>query len=617
MSIKDLTEEVDAESKSSFSGRERKYRDRPSIPDFKNHNVFDFLINYNEKFTDAPPTLFRDATVRQTMSILLGKSKPNAILVGQAGTGKTKIVEEIARMLSVEDPLIPDKLKNSIIYELPLSSIISGSCFQGQLEAKLESVVKFTENPENNAILFIDEIHQLTGKDQSCEKMAQILKPALARGDMRVIGATTTQEYGDISRDPAFKRRFSRVIVDELSKEQTRQILKHVKPTYLNHYNINSNTNEENTVKITFDDDIIPDILSLADEYKTAGAHRPDNALTLLDRALGDSILYRKKMEKNLVEDPEKLAELQGTDLVLTAKQLKMTALRIMTGNAKQANTDIEKLQNHCKEIQGQEEAVSALIGIIKRHELNIFPRKQPTAILLAGPSGAGKTEITKIIAAELTDAEPITLNMTEFAHDSSLTRIIGSPEGYVGFDSHHELPFDSLDGNPYQVILLDEFEKCGKAVQRLFMSAFDEGHVKTTKGKYIDFSRSVMIATTNAGFTDKGKNIGFTKSETTKSTTVSDLSKSFDVELLNRFQHIIPFQPISVPIFKEIFRAHYARELLRMEVENPGVRPKLLDDIPEETLEELTKQHYVSDFGARPVPKLVREYIENQVMEE
>ena len=184
----------------------------------------ELLIDYNQQFKTAGSTLFRDEVVQQTLSVLIGKNKPNAMLVGPAGVGKTKIVEDIAYRLANDDPLIPDKLKGCVVYELPLSNVVSGSSLVGQLEEKVLAVVEFVEDPANKAILFMDEIHQLVSSTSpTYQKVAQILKPALARGKMRVIGATTTQEAKDMMDDPAFNRRFSKIIVDELTKAQTVQ----------------------------------------------------------------------------------------------------------------------------------------------------------------------------------------------------------------------------------------------------------------------------------------------------------------------------------------------------------------------------------------------------------
>ncbi len=194
-----------------------------------------YLINYNEKYNVEQPILFRDSVIHQTLSCMIGKFKPNALLVGPAGVGKTKIVEDIARRIAAKDPLIPGRLKNSTIWELPLVNIVSGSGLVGEIERKTKNILEFAENPENDVILFIDEIHMLVGSEQTYDKIAQLMKPALSRGRIRVIGSTTTQEAQDLLNDPAFNRRFTRVLVDELSKDQTKEILRQMSSEMVEH----------------------------------------------------------------------------------------------------------------------------------------------------------------------------------------------------------------------------------------------------------------------------------------------------------------------------------------------------------------------------------------------
>ena len=221
----------------------------------------DYLINYNKEYINSEPVLFRDSVIQQTLSCLIGKFKPNALLVGAAGVGKTKIVEDLARRIAVQDTLIPDQLKGYTVWELPLSNIVSGSALVGAVELKTKKVLEFAQNPDNKVILFIDEIHMLIGESQTYDKIAQIMKPALARGNMKVIGATTLQEAQNLMDDPAFNRRFTRLIVDELSPDQTKEILKQMMIPMFNHYEH----------RVAINDKVIEEIVAVADEYKTVG----------------------------------------------------------------------------------------------------------------------------------------------------------------------------------------------------------------------------------------------------------------------------------------------------------------------------------------------------------
>lgn len=570
-------------------------------PDKEEIDISGMIINYNEKFKTAGVTLFRDELVQQTLSVLIGKNKPNALLVGSAGVGKTKIVEDIAYRIANNDALVPDQLKDYTIYELPLSNVVAGSGIVGQLEEKVKAIVNFMSNPTNKAILFIDEIHQLVGDSQTYEKIAQILKPALARGDIRVIGATTLQESNNLSDDPALNRRFSRLIVDELTQEQTIKILENSKAGFFAHYNN----------KIALDDALMPIVVNIADRYSTAGSHRPDNALTLLDRTIGEAVIRRKVMEQQAQNDPTLLQAIKSVKLIpITEKQLKLTAIQLMTGHSKKEDLNIQSLTDHLSVIKGQDNIIETLIKHIKRYDMQLFPQTKPLTLLFAGTSGVGKTEVTKIIAKELTGIKPITLNMTEFNSPASINRIIGAPAGYVGSNSNAELPFDALESNPYQVILLDEFEKSDKAVQRLFMSAFDEGYIKTNKGKTIDFSKSIIIATTNAGHKNLSHSLGFTQSASHQSmtTTVSELSHWFDTELLNRFADILTFNELDEDAYRNIVINIYHRELVRIRNEHRSIN--LHDDIPDDDLDKLVKDTYVPAFGARPAENAVKEYI-------
>lgn len=566
----------------------------------------DLLINYNEKFKTAGDILFRDAVVQQTLSVLISKNKPNPLLVGSAGVGKTKIAEAIAYKLAVDDLILPEKLKGSVIYELPLSNIIEGSGLVGETERKTKSIIEFASDPKNKAILFIDEIHLLADStDPSYRKIAQILKPALARGDMKVIGATTLQESQMFMNDPALSRRFERLIVDEFTREQTVQILQHVKNEFIQHY----------SHKVVVDDDALKSCVIFADKYRKNNAHRPDNALTLLDRTMGDAVMKRKVMEKEAQNDPVVLQAIKSVPIVpITEQMLKSTAIKLVTGNNKKENLDVDKLKSELSVIKGQDDIIDTLIDKIKRNDRDdYFEKERPFAMMFAGTSGVGKTQVTKIISKELTGVKPITLNMTEYHSPASINRIIGAPQGYIGYESNAELPFDCLESNPYQVILLDEFEKCDKSVQRLFMDALEDGHIKTSKGKLIDFSKAIIIATTNAGHTTQSKPLGYSTGSKTanKSATVKSLSNWFDVELLNRFD-IVTFNEIDEDTYREIILDMYTREVARIRSEHSRV--KLDDTISDDKLDEIVKSTYVREFGARPARQAVREHIENQL---
>lgn len=588
----------------------------PNGKQVSNDDIMSLFINYNEKFQNTQNVMFRDKIIEQLLSILIGKDKPNALLIGPAGTGKTAIVETIAKMLATDDPLIPTQLKGYTIWELPLANVVAGASLVGQLEENVKMVIAKMEDPNEKAILFIDEIHQILGDSQTYTKIAQILKPALARGNMHVIGATTLQEANAMAKDPAFNRRFSRVLVNELTRPQTVEILKHAKPSFVQHY----------FNQVIIDDDLLDMVATLADQYRPIGSHRPDNALTLLDRTVGEAVVNRQVqvtyLKNKVKDDPSDvmsanmLQALQNNPQIsITENQIKKTAIALATGNSKRDTIDMTLVKQEFARIKGQDDAVQTSIKMIARRESNLFPNTRPVTMMFIGPSGVGKTEIAKIIAHELTGQKPIILNMTEYSDESTINRIIGAPAGYIGSDSNTELPFDELESNPYAVILLDEFEKAHASVQRLFYTVFDEGNLTDNHGKVIDFSKAIIIATTNAGFQEIKHTMGFGATKKDKETaSIEELSKFFDPALINRFTYKVQFNTISKDIYREIVANTYEKEAKRIKTDN--MRIQIPDTLSDQELDDLTEKTYHEAFGARPAFNAVKEFIEDMVFQ-
>lgn len=579
------------------------------------------LINYNElakkgKFSEA---LFRDAQIMQVLSVLASKKKPNALLTGDAGVGKTQIVEEIARRLVNDDPIVNGMLKGVTLYELPLGKIVSGSSFIGQLEEKLYQIIDFAQDPKNKAIIFIDEIHQIMGSETNptYNKLAQILKPALGRGHLRVIGATTTQEAVTFLSDPAFSRRWSDVQVPELSPEQTADIVLNIRDAFQKHHNV------------VLPDHVIEQAVAIGDEFKQYGSHRPDSTITLIDKAMSDARIKRIKLKEDAKADPslQHIITAQPRP-VINVKQLKQSALSLLTGDEKMFEQNADLLENTLDtQIIGQETAKTAVVDAVKRLGLRLTKRKRPVSFLFAGPSGTGKTEIAKQITEAVFGSKDrmVYVNMSEFSNAASMTRIIGSSAGYVGSDSKQELPFDTLENNPYQVILLDEFEKAHTDVQRFFMQALDEGVVKTNRNKEIDFSRTIMIATTNAGVIDLGKrSVGFTQEEEPERSNediIRMLQGSFDTELLNRFEKLIAFTPIKKEDYTQILAVKYNKLIEEAQANRKDLMfsPAHIDvnqALSNDKLLELAEQSYTPASNGRPAERTVREHIENTILD-
>ncbi len=565
----------------------------PDVADYD--NVKDVLHDMGAEHHSE--TLFRDDVIREICSILISENKPNALLIGPAGAGKTNVVEELARRIKAGHKGIPQRLRDYTIYSLSLSDIVSGSGLVGDLERKVRNLVNRLESEEQRSILFLDEVHMLFG-GETYKKVAQMLKPALSRGRFMVIAATTTQEVRKVEEDPAFNRRFTRVLVDELSKEQTETVLKSAVKRMEEHYG----------VKIDFKRDTAKMLVEIADEFCSVGSHRPDNALTLMDRAVASRIIELQARAGK---------ENRTVKVVLDNTLVEDTAFRLTSGNSSIKAFDEKKFRAALSGIRGQQDILDDITDVIRLYDLHLHPYDRPLTFLFAGPSGVGKSAVAKIIAREYIGEKPIVLNMAEYNSPSSVNRIIGAPAGYIGSDSNRELPFDVLDTNPYQVILLDEFEKCDRTVQRLFMSVFDEGVMVTSHGKEIDFSKSIIIATTNAGCTEKTGSIGFVREDGSNELSVLDLSGYFDTELINRFCHKYTFHSISKSIYRQIIRDCLEAEITSLKSERIGNRAlaRLKDAITDETVDRLCRKSYNVKFGARPVGTVIREYVDNMVL--
>lgn len=571
-------------------------------------DINDMLINYNETYKSATPALFRDEIVTQTMSIISSSRKPNALLVGPAGVGKTAIVEEIARRIANKEASVPPQLANTTIYELPIATLVAGAGVVGDLENRITEIIKFAQDANNDALLFIDEIHLIADSNNTTyAKIAQILKPAMARGYIRVIAATTMGEAKKLDDDPAFKRRFSSVIVDELTREQTREILDIVLPGMLTHY--------QN--KVTVAPDVLDDIVMTADRLMSTG-HRPDTAITLLDRALSHSVIsHHAAIQEALASGNTTSAQMlqQITHIPLTAKRLNTIAMLLVTGQSQPPHLDVQALQTELSRLRGQEGVLPRIVDALRRRELNIFPSTRPTSWLFAGASGVGKSETATIISSMVTGQKPIILNMAEYHDSASINRIIGSPTGYVGSDSAKERPFDTLASNPYRVIVLDEFEKADMSVQRLFLSALDTGEIQMANGPAVDLSRCIVIATTNAGRQKlSGSQMGFGdhKHSVSKQSLTKELQKSFDAELLGRFDDLIAFMPLGADDYAQILRDEYDRQVKRICAERPDLSFDAIDD---DTIARLVDETWLVDQGARPAIRAIRALIEDMLL--
>ena len=454
----------------------------------ENEEIMNMLINYNEKFADALPAKYREKEIFTVISHLMMSQKCCSLLIGAPGTGKTKIVEEIARHIANQSPYT-NSLNDHTVYELPLSSIVSGSGLVGDLERKVGGVIRYCE--KEKVILFIDEIHQLCGdNNMTYSKIAQMLKPAMARGSMKIIGATTLQESKNLFDDPAFNRRFNRVQVSELSKEQTKDIIREVyMPKMASFYGIG------------FGDGIDEAIVSAAEKQKTISSHRPDNAITMLDQICANTLL--KRNYNISVCHTENVSEmLKNTPVIVNTTHIDNYVRESNFALPDSFDRLKEKLFFRDNVIDRAYEILSAFV---KMNE--VFPEKKPFVLKIAGEACSGKSTLAGLIA-EAFDEEPVFLDLADYIDAPSLNRIIGSPVGYIGSNSKKEMPFDIVETNHRKVIILDNMDSASPVVQEFFNSAVKTGLIKYADNRTVDISQCIVIEVTSKKVAKA--NIGF-----------------------------------------------------------------------------------------------------------
>lgn len=573
----------------------------PSPNGQKANTIPEGLINYNNGFKDSDPILFRDHLISEMYAVLLAKQKPNVLLVGPAGSGKTALAQEIGREIANKEQAVPSELYKMTVYELPLSSLVAGSSFVGALEEKVNAIVNFAETTDS--IIFIDEIHLLINShNSSYSEIAQILKPALARGKMHVIGATTTQEARDLLADPAFNRRFSQINVNEITQEQELTLLQKALPSLSQHYHN----------KVVVPPDLLKTVVTISDEVLRPRTHRPDSGLTLLDRVMGEAIANQQYSISVLQKANNTVAAnaiKKINQIQLDSNMIEQTATKIVSGMESQPTLNKQSLADALAPVMYQDEAKEKISKLLLTNQLGIFNPEQPLSMLLVGSSGVGKTMISRLVANYVTNTEPIVLNMAEYNSDMALTRILGSSAGYVGSDSHAELPFDILDSNPYQVILLDEFDQSSPAVQRLFMRVLDEGKLQLANNHMIDFSKSIIFITTNGNNSNFGEHtVGFNQESHADAT--EDLRSVFEDKVINRFSAVINFNSLTKEQFIDIMKENYADLIIKLRHKVTGLPDELSDD----ELNELANKFYRPEFGARPAKKALEYYVQNKM---
>ena len=586
----------------------------------------------------------REREIERLVQILNRRTKNNPALLGEPGVGKTAIAEGFAER--IVNGKVPEKLLDKEVYLLDFTAIVAGTQYRGQFEARLKGIIEETKKL-GNIILVIDELHNIVGAGDAEGAMsaANILKPALARGEIQVIGATTLTEYRKfIEKDSALERRFQSVIVEEPSPEETVEVLRGIKGYYENYH------------KVKIPDEVINTAVNLSRRYIT-DRFLPDKAIDLIDEAgsranLKNALLVKiaaaqrildatllQTEELNSQEDNsedtskfEKLAELksqqcaleeeiknlksQMEDVYLTPEDIayvveswtKIPVQKITQAETEKLLTLEERLH---KRIIGQTEAVSAVSRAIRRNRAALSKKLRPASFIFVGPTGVGKTELVKQLANELFDSEDalIRVDMTEFMEKHSVSKLIGSPPGYVGYDDAGQLT-EKVRRKPYCVVLFDEIEKAHPDVLNIMLQILDDGRITDSHGKVVSFENTVIVMTSNAGSDWKGSGIGFAESAAVqnKDKVHRALKAIFRPEFLNRIDEIVVFDVLSEEEMSQILEIMLG-ELSEM-LENKGIRLSVDDSVKNMLVKEAVKEH----LGARPLRRLIGRKIEDRI---
>ena len=582
----------------------------------------------------------RDKEIYRVMQILSRRTKNNPCIIGEPGVGKTAIAEGIAQKLADGD--VPFRLQGKELYMLDLTSLVAGTQFRGQFEGRVKALIEEIKNA-GNIILFIDEVHNLvgTGDSEGTMNAANILKPALSRGEVQVIGATTFNEYRKyIEKDSALERRFQPVTANEPSIEDTIELLKGIKEYYEEYH------------KLYVSDDILKSCAVLSERYIT-DRYLPDKAIDLLDEAAACASINSKELteyeqlkkknkaleteENNLSaetenKDYQRIAEIKTELAKNTAridelepmiKEVHVTendvckVIELWTGipASKLLETEFKRIANLetvlKSKVVGQDEACELVAAAIKRTRVQLSARRRPASFIFVGPTGVGKTELVKVLANELFNTvDPlIRLDMSEFMEKHSVSRIIGSPPGYVGYDEAGQLT-EKVRRKPYSVILFDEIEKAHPDVMNILLQILDEGKVTDAHGRTVSFENTVIAMTSNAGSSFNTSGLGFAKSEAdiSKDKAMKALGEFLRPEFLSRVDEVVVFKPLTLDAYKGI------AGLMIGEMKEPLLEKNITLNVSDEAYELVAKKASGGKFGGRDVRKVVRKDIEDKV---
>ena len=584
-----------------------------------------------KKANELDPVIGRDIEIKRIIEILSRRTKNNPLLIGEAGVGKTAIVEQLSKMIAEGN--IPNSLKNKRIISLDMATLVAGTKYRGEFEERVKKILKEVEE-DDEIILFIDEIHTLVGAGgaEGAIDASNIFKPALARNKLRCIGATTISEYKKfIETDKALERRFQKVMVDVPNKETVKKILLRLKPIYEDYHHV------------TINDDIIDKIIELSDKY-IYNRNQPDKAIDILDEVCAKAslkeskelILYNelnKKLQSLIKNKNEavsnnnfkKANSFKKEEFVLMDK---INNLELILCNKKRNEVNINdvayvindktqipiyeilnennKIINQMnKEISakiiGQDEAVSEVINIAKKIKLG-FKDDKCYSLMFAGPTGVGKTELALSFGQSLAGNNVIRLDMSEFSEAHSVSRFIGSPPGYIGYSDNKTI-LEEIKNKPFSVLILDEIERANNSIINLLFQILDNGKIKDAKGEDIYFNNIVIVMTSNIGFDEV--NVGFNKNKN----NISKLKEHFSLPFVNRIDNIICFNSLKEEDIIKLIEIKLNKLVNKYKNK---IKVKIDKKV---TIEILNLSNY-QEFGARKLDKIIKNKLENIILD-
>jgi ATP-dependent Clp protease ATP-binding subunit ClpA len=652
---KTFPKEIDSANSPSGKKRSGKYEEKDSqnntrtkIKDRRNNRKKKFLDAYGENLIDKAKdgnidrVIGRGKEIERVIQILNRRTKNNPVLIGEPGVGKTAIAEGLALKILNKD--VPVKLLNQEVYLLDLTLVVAGTQFRGQFEARMKGIIEEVK-ALGNIILVIDELHSAVGAGdaEGAVNAANILKPSLSKGEIQVVGATTLNEYRKhIEKDQALERRFQPVIVNEPTIEESIEILKGIKGYYEDYHN----------VKIP--NDVVEASVYLSERYIT-DRYLPDKAIDVIDEAgsrvnlkneaLIELEILKEELKKvqeekedavsaDSIEDYQKAADLKVRECKLIENikamekechDIKITVddvayiVEAWSGVPVQKLTGIEteKLLNLEEKLKskiiGQDEAVNSLSKAIRRHRIGFGKKKSPGSYVFIGPTGVGKTELVKVLAVELFGSEDtlIRLDMSEYMEKHSVSKLIGSPPGYVGYDDGGQLT-EKIRRKPYSIILLDEIEKAHPDVFNMLLQILEDGRLTDSQGRTVSFENALVVMTSNAGTTLKSGGIGFNTDQYSKmeDNAKSALKEIFRPEFLNRLDEIIVFKELGKEELRKII------DLMLKEVEENVYDKGIIIELTDLAKEFLLKKGYDIKFGARPLRRTIQKFVEDELSE-